>query len=370
MTVIRTLTPERRTLALVAVLVAYVAVTAVSYRYADDTPIVGGLPYLPVAGAFVLVAAGVSIARWRRLPPLGLLAAVAYGVAAATALLETGADPMRDLDLYLTAGRRFLAGEPVYLTAPLMAAPLDPSALPFLYPPPLVPLFAALSAVPEPLAYACWAAASVAAMIVAVRLIGVAPLWIPALLLWRPAFDGIWAGNVAPFVFLLFAVGPWIGAALPLSASFKVYNAIAALWLIRMRRWRSIAVAGLIVALAVAFTLPLTGVELWGAWLMGVAYYRDSEAAVPGLSGMSLWSYLPAAVALVIGAVVTLAALHRRAARAWPVSAWQRSSRHRPSSRRASSSLSRPWQAPPSRWPSARTSSWPGRLSGWYGGFL
>ncbi|HEY4632933.1 MAG TPA: glycosyltransferase 87 family protein [Candidatus Limnocylindrales bacterium] len=159
------------------------------------------------------------------------------------------------------------------------------------------------------MAGATWAGASVTALLVAMRAIGIAPLWLPAFLLWRPAFDGLWAGNVAPFMFALFAIGPWFGAALPLSASFKLYNGIAALWLVRTRRWRAIATAAAIVATIVLVTLPLTGIDLWSEWLAGLGYYQQSQTAVPGLYGMSLASWFPAAVVLVLGVGVIAFAL-------------------------------------------------------------
>ncbi len=292
-----------------ATLVVYLVVTSVPYSYAADTPLIGGLPYLPVAAAVVAIVLALAIAIVGRPRPLLVIGALGYGVAIATALLETGAEPMRDLKLYLDAGRRFIDGEAVYLAAPLTAAPADPSGLPYLYPPPTLPLFAALASMPPAVSSAVWAGASLAALVVAMRAIGVSPIWLPAFLLWRPAFDGLWAGNVAPFMFVLFAIGPMVGAALPFSASFKLYNGIAALWLVRMRRWRSIAIAAAVLGVIVVATIPLTGIEMWSQWLAGLGYYQESQAAVPGLYGMSLASWLSPTVALALGIGVTALAL-------------------------------------------------------------
>ena len=122
---------------------------------------------------------------------------------------------LRDLTLYLRAGERFASGGRVYLSEVTFGGS-DLTGLPFLYPPPTLPIAALLSALPDWLVGGLWVAASVAALLIALRLFGLPWRFAVLFLAWPPVFEGLWVGNVASFLLLFFAVTPWLGAGLVL----------------------------------------------------------------------------------------------------------------------------------------------------------
>jgi hypothetical protein len=129
------------------------------------------------------------------------------------------------------------------------------------------------------------------------------------LLLWPPFFEGLWVGNVAVPALLLFAAGPRLAAALPLGAVFKLQAGVPSLWLVRERRWASLAIGlGLLVGLAVV-TLPFVGLDAWRAWLNGLRLFQAFEEAVPALYGAALPRYLPYAAFLAISVAAVGAAM-------------------------------------------------------------
>ena len=145
------------------------------------------------------------------------------------------------------------------------------------------------------------------------RLLGLALPWAVAALLWPPFFQGLYVGNVAVPAFALFAAAPWFGAGLVLAGAFKAYSAIAALWLVRERRWRPIVVGVAILAVLAVVTLPFVGLDAWRAWIEGLRLYAASQPTVPALVGFGLGAYLPGMVPLVLGvAAVGWALLGRR----------------------------------------------------------
>jgi hypothetical protein len=77
-------------------------------------------------------------------------------------------------------------------------------------------------------------------------------------------------------------------------------------------RWRSVALGHGLLAVLTALTMPLTGVGAWSDWLDGLATYRASQAAVPGLYGFGLMRYVPEAVFVAVAVAVVLAALRVR----------------------------------------------------------
>ena len=271
----------------------------------DIGPITG---WLVVAGVFIL--AGLAVGRIRQVGarPGELLV---VGVVVAFLISDwvvLGSQGMRDLRLYLIAGRHFLDGGQAYATTVMTSVPSDSADLPFLYPPITLPFFAILAALPEGLVILVWLAASVGASLLALRSFGVRWLWIPVLLLWPPFFEGLWVGNVAVPVLLLFALGPRLAEALPLSAVFKLQSAVPILWLVRERRWASLAIGvGALIGLAV-LTLPFVGLESWRAWFAALGLFQASERAIPGLYGAALPHDLPYAAFLAISVVAVGAA--------------------------------------------------------------
>ncbi len=288
---------------------AYVLVATVDW----EVPAPGGFRFAPLwLGLTALAAATARLVRGR-LGPVALLAAAAGAAMVLGDVTLFWSQGLRDLHLYLKAGARFLDGSPVYLDGLLAERPADLSEFPFLYPPLTLPAFAALSALPWVVVDAAWVAGSVAVAVAGLRAIGLPTRWAIAALAWPPFAQGLYVGNVAIPAFGLFAVAPWLGGALVPAAIFKLYNGIAALWLVRDRHLRSLA-AGIGAAVAVALaTVPLTGVDLWWRWLEGLDWYSRSQPLLPGsLYGFGLPRYVPAWVGAAAGLLAIALALQVR----------------------------------------------------------
>ncbi|HEY7937586.1 MAG TPA: glycosyltransferase 87 family protein [Candidatus Limnocylindrales bacterium] len=263
-----------------------------------------------VGAAAVLAGAVVGRRRRAAMRPAELLVVGAVTCFVLLDVALVGAQPMRDLDLDLLAGARFLHGQPPYLTAVVTSVPADEAQLPFLYPPFTLPFFGILSVLPGGLVIAGWLGLSIAGSIAALRWLGVRPAWIAVLLLWPPLFEGIDIGNVAVLTFALFVAAPRRPALLPAMAVFKVQSAIPSLWLIRERRWSGLLVGGLIVGGLAAITLPFVGLTAWADWLHGLQLYQASQALVPVLYGLALPRYMPyAAYVLLAVAAVAIATI-------------------------------------------------------------
>jgi hypothetical protein len=279
-----------------------------------NVPDEDALPFWPlwVGATAALAGAWVALAK-RRLTPV---AAIAIGSVAAMLLTDISylaTQGLRDLHLYLRAGQHFLEGSPVYLQALFTERPADLADYPFLYPPPTLPVFAAMARLPAPLVDAAWLAGSVTAALAALRLVGVPWRWALLLLVWPPFFQGLQVGNVAVPASLLFAAAPWLGAGLVLAAVFKVYSGLAALWLIREHRIAQL-VAGISLVLGAALvTLPFVGIEQWQAWLRGLTLFRDSQPLLADyLYGFGLPRYVPLIVAVAVAGLVVVAAVRAR----------------------------------------------------------
>lgn len=299
--------------ALAAVLAAYILFATRDW----DVPRPGD----PSFGPLWIGATLALLAAWRvsgrALSPLAVIALGAIAAMALTDLAYSASRSLRDLHLYLGAGERFAAGQPVYLAGLLTERPVDLTTYPYLYPPPTLPLFAALAGLRGPVLDALWLAGSVAAALATLRLFGLSWRWAFLLLLWPPVFQGIQVGNVAVFTALLFAAAPWIGAGLVVAGVFKIYSGVAALWLVRERRWRALAVGVAIVLAWCLATLPLTGLDRWTEWWRGLEWYRASQASLPdSLYGFGLGHDLPALAALAVGVLAVVLALQARGATA------------------------------------------------------
>jgi hypothetical protein len=199
-----------------------------------------------------------------------------------------------DLQVYLGSAARWLDGGQPYMTAPVTTWPADARADFFLYPPPLLPFFAALSRLPAWLADAGWVALLVACAYRSFRLLGLPRIWSVALLAFPPVAIGFESGNVASLTFLLFAASVRAGGALVVDGLFKVQSALPALWLVRQRRWRGILAGTAALTAIVVITLPLVGIDSWRAWWAGLGYRAASQASVPALYGYSYAGALPA----------------------------------------------------------------------------
>jgi hypothetical protein len=281
----------------VAALVVYILVAVYDWRL----PSKDGASFGPVwAGLTVVAVVGLRGLRGRW-EPLDALAACTAVAALLTDLVQFNGQLLRDLGIYLRAGEHFSAGTPVYLTTVLTEAPIDKTTYPFLYPPPILPFAAILAALPRGLVEAGWLAGSAAVALAGLRLLGLSWRWALAALLWPPFFQGLYVGNVAVPAFGLFVAAPWFGAGLVLAAAFKPYSSLAALWLVREGRARSIVVGGAIVGGLAVVTLPFVGIDAWRAWVEGLRLYVASQPALPALVGLGLGAYLPSVLPLVAG---------------------------------------------------------------------
>jgi hypothetical protein len=270
-----------------------------------------------VLSAVSVVAIGAWLGRRRAGPPrpLDMLIGLVLVGMVAIDLNVVNTVYQRDLNLYLDAGRDFLGGGPVYAQQPLLVAPLDQTELPFVYPPATLPFFAALSVLPQPLVAVAWLVLQCAAALIAIRAIGVPWRWVGLLVLWPPFVQGIWVGNVAIWMVVLFAfvpIRPFLVALLPV---FKFQTGLAGLWLIRERRWRSLIASILLVGGLVLATLPLVGVNLWIDWYHGIVAFEQSTINVPGIRGLAISRSIGqiAAVGMTVAIVVLSLRLKPRA---------------------------------------------------------
>jgi hypothetical protein len=214
-----------------------------------------------------------------------------------------------DLNVYLGSASRWLDGGQPYLTAPLTTWSSDARSDFFLYPPPLLPVFAALSRLPDGPVAVGWVGLMMACGYKAYRFLGLPRAFSLALLAFPPVAIGFESGNVASLTFLLFAASVRSGGALIVDCLFKVQAGLPALWLIRERRWRGVLAGVGAVAVIVLITLPFVGVDSWRAWLDGLGYRATSQVNVPSLYGYSYARLLPGYVFAGISVVLVGVAL-------------------------------------------------------------
>ena len=253
------------------------------------------------SATIVLAIAGVTGAAIRGIRPdrrsMGALVALAAAASwLAYDIARLPIQPLRDLHLYLGAGRAILAGASPYATGPITST-ADPDKLPFVYPPLTTPIFVALAALPRALAETIWVGGSVLAVVAALWLLGVRGRWLVVMLAWPSIALGIAVGNVASYTFFLYVLGFRVGAAIVLSGAFKVQSALPTLWLLRERRWRSIAVGVAILAAMTLLALPLVSPHAWIDWWFALQYFQQSFQTFPGIQGYSIQHLLGPTVA-------------------------------------------------------------------------
>ena len=293
----------------VALVAAYLAIEDGPWR----VPMPGGLPLLPVWIVAVVVALGTLAWTGRRIDPPIVLATMAIAAAILFDATFFEGVAFRDLGIYLRAGASFRLGQPVYLDHLVTSLPPDPTTYPFLYPPPALPFAAVLSLLPQPLVTLAWEAALLGAAIAGLRLLGLDWRWTAAMLAWPPFAQGLYVGNVALPLFLLFVLGPWLGAGLVAGALLKPQAGLAGLWLVREGHWRQLGLGVAFVTGVVLLTAPVTGLDPWRAWLDGLAWFSRSQPFVPRtFYGFALGEYLPAIEAFGLGAMVTVLAVTAR----------------------------------------------------------
>ena len=141
------------------------------------------------------------------------------------------------------------------------------------------------------------------------RLIGVRWSFVPLLLLWPPLAIGIQVGNVACFSFLVLAAAWSVPEVIPLGGVFKPQTGLMALWLVRERRLRTLAVGLGGLALGIIATLPLTGIAIYGEWLRSLRLFQDWLVIHPGVMAFALQRSFGGLAAAGIAVVVVIVAL-------------------------------------------------------------
>ncbi|HSG87220.1 MAG TPA: glycosyltransferase 87 family protein [Candidatus Limnocylindrales bacterium] len=243
-----------------------------------------------------------------------------------------------DLEIPLRAAQRWVDGSIVYDPASFEVT--GGAALPYLYPPFLLPFLVPLLALPQELVLGAWVAICLAASVWALRRLRTPWLIVPLLLIWPPFSEGWLGGNVQVVLFALFvsmfvARNDWTppfrfaardpaepdepalrrGLQATIIAAFKVSQLHP--WLYQLRRRPSSAVlGGLAFGLVVLATVPLTGIDLWFEWLDQVRRASDPEWAIGGLG---LGRYLGPAIgtAVAVACVAAVLIVPRREAGAW-----------------------------------------------------
>jgi hypothetical protein len=293
----------------IAALVAAMALRPVSFAGIDKT-----------AGAIVglggLVSIGLGVAAGRKYrggpTPTHVLLTLALITMVAADLQIVGHGVLRDLGVYLRTGHSFLDGQPVYAMTTSAQYSSDSSMYPFVYPPPSVPLFGVLAALPVSIVRRVWVVLLLGVSLAAIRMLGVRWRWVAVLLLWPPFVQGIAVGNVIGLTFAFFAAAPLAGSLLALPPFFKGQLGVTGLWLVRERRWRDLALAVAIGAAVLLITLPMVGIDIWRAWAKQLSGFLDLLKHDPPVMGFALSRWLSSWLATAIGVAVLVAALTRR----------------------------------------------------------
>jgi hypothetical protein len=263
--------------------------------------------------------------RANRLLRAALVMLLAIATGAALLRLALVYPPLVDLEIPLRAAERWMAGGSPYL-ASAFAQPAG-YALPFLYAPPTLPFFAALSLLPREVAAVLWITACVTAAVLAIRRLGVPWLAMPFVLAWPPFAEALYGGNVQVFMFAAFvavfwrrAPGPWrprerdlamapdpIGTGTLATFIPAMKISIPHAWVGLARQRPAAAAWGAAVAIAIVLaTLPIVGVSLWGEWIGQLQRALDSTWSN---GGYRLLPGLPVAVSGLVWLGAVLACL-------------------------------------------------------------
>jgi len=247
-------------------------------------------------------AAGSAVrgGRRRSRDPVVLVALAAVVTWVVYDLGEVTHLPMRDLHTYLAAARNMLSGHSAYLQGVLTTRP-DADNSPFVYPPFTLPLFEILAQLPLPVVELGWLVLSGIAVLIGLRLIGIRGRWIVVLVAWPVLAVGLSVGNVFGFGFLCFALGYRFAGALVVGAAFKLQSGIPAVWGLRERRYKEIAMGVALIGLMVVATIPLTGWDMWREWTLALGYFEETLDRYPTLRAVSLSQYLPTPLVLLVG---------------------------------------------------------------------
>jgi Glycosyltransferase family 87 len=259
-----------------------------------------------------------------------------------------------DLEIPLRAAARWSSGGVPYLASSFSEQ--SGPALPFLYPPWLLPLLAPVAALPRILVLVPWLAICAAAAVWTARRLSVPWKFVPLVLAWPPFAEGLVTGNVQILQFAAFAAlfylpglpwsptprladesrgrlgwnwrsGPRSLIARPwrddlesglLAAgvgAMKYTQVLPLVWLVRPR-FRAAFLGGLAMAAAIAVMLPFTGIGLYKDWLDQLGRAADPSWALAG-GPLAFVVGRPLALVATVLAVVGLFFVRGRDSGAW-----------------------------------------------------
>jgi hypothetical protein len=244
-----------------------------------------------------------------------------------------------DLEIPLRAAQRWIDGGQPYLASAFISPP--GATQPFLYPPLILPIVAALLEVPKLALQLTWFAVCLGSAAFALRRLAFPLAWWPFVLAWSPFAEGIIGGNVQIPAFACFVAMFWRRSGpphdlRPVERNVAVVDesavrlgllsaAIGALKVSQVQPWlflahhrpAAAAVGAAAVVGIVAVSLPLTGAHLWLDWLAQLGRATDPAW---DLSGIALGRFTPPGVGLTVTIVTTLAIVlipNRPRAAAW-----------------------------------------------------
>jgi hypothetical protein len=259
--------------------------------------------------AFVPAVLALLLVR-RRLSPTEIMGLEVLATALFADFQSSQGGGLRDLHLYLNAGAAFMNHGAVYMTTAIHSYPkAGLEYLPFLYAPPTLPFFGLLSELPRGLVDVLWVGGSIAAVVFSLRAFGLAWRWALLALIWTPIEQGLFTGNIVIPSLLVMGAAMRYGGGLVLGPLLKPQNGIVSLWLIRERAWRRLGGGLVALLLLLVATLPLTGIDLWRQWFLGLTAYQESQGYLNGLYGVGLGRYVPMWAFLAIAAFTLVAAL-------------------------------------------------------------
>jgi hypothetical protein len=209
---------------------------------------------------------------------------LAFGIATAATTLGC------DFQVYRAAADRFLAGEGLYSSAVTSTG----SCNLFYYPPSFVALVVPFALLGANLGNAAWIAFLVGCYVVGCLLLPVRwevklGIFLAGAVSW-PFIFGVRIGQVAPILYLLFAIGwRWLprpavtGFAVGLGVLVKLQPIVIVGWLVVRRMWAGLA--GVAVAVMVALGLAVIGL---GGWVEMVNVLRNLENSITASTNVSL----------------------------------------------------------------------------------
>jgi hypothetical protein len=226
-----------------------------------------------------------------------------------------------DLEIPLRAATHWSTGAPVY-PASAMLVQHGPD-LPYLYPPFLLPLLSPIAALPRDFVIDSWLVLCLLTAAWTCRRLGIPWIAVPCLLAWPPFGEGLVVGNAQILLFAAFVAvfyEPGVGAPEQRSlrpgrdlqngvlaaavGALKFTQALPVLYLAR-RRFRAALLGVVVLGVVALATLPLTGLHIYGDWLVQLQRAADPAWTIGGVS-LTHRAGIPDVLFVPVGAVLAL----------------------------------------------------------------